>query len=191
MKKTNLLVLAVALVAIALAPKPAFADAAQAPSAVSAPATVDNGAQHTDAKFVDGNWFQIADAAGEEYKTGSPTNLALNDQIDKYNEAVSNHDDASAEQYAIRSWVKSLYAANQGLTALEAKDYALAKHHLNRAIRLAKRAQRDGAGLGEAPDRVNDDSAQQWKGTSKVEGARAQAYAEKLLARVQAASGSN
>jgi hypothetical protein len=148
-------------------PRPAFADEA----------AVDN-------QFVDGNWFSIATAKGEAYKEGSPTEVALQAQIGLYQEAVTNEDTEKAEHYAIRSWVKANYAMELGRQALEAGKQEDAREHLNRALKLAKAAQRSGAGKGEQEDRVCDDSAGAWRGCSKIEGQRAERRIGKLLARL-------
>jgi hypothetical protein len=142
-----------------------------------------------DNQFVDGNWFAIAEAKGEAYKEGSSTNEALNAQLELYQTAVEGKDTVAAEKYAIRSWVKANYAMLLGQNALEAGDYVTAKEHLNRALKLAKAAQKEGAGKGEQGDRVCDDSAPEWRGCSKVEGQRAEARIKKFLAKLKAKSG--
>src|SRR5665213_2497625 len=147
-------------------PRPAFADNT---------ATVDN-------QFNDGNWFKIATTNGEEYKTGSPTQVALQTQIDAYQSAVDNKDNKAEEHFAIRSWVKSLCASALAADAYDAGKYAEALSDVKRAIREAKTAQQPGAGLGEPSTRVDTNAAQTYGGTSKIEGARAQEQAEALLA---------
>jgi hypothetical protein len=151
-----------------------------APAAAST--TVDN-------QFVDGNWFAIAEAKGEAYGEGSQTNVALNAQLELYQTAVDDKNTADAEHYAIRSWVKANYAMLLGQNALEAGKYAEAKTHLNRALKLAKAAQKDGAGKGQKGDRVDDDNAAAWQGTSKIEGARAEARVKAFLAKLRAKTG--
>lgn len=152
-----------------LVPKPAFAEDSAVASEVN------------DAPFVDGNWFT---------STGS-VDSALQDQIDKYNEAVEAGNTADAEKYAIRSWVKANYAAELGRQAMEAGDLAEAKKHLERAVKLAKKAQKPGTGKGEHGNRVNSHDAPKWGGTSAIEGERAEAYATKLLNKVKARLGAN
>jgi hypothetical protein len=151
-------------------------------SSIPSAAYADEGA--VDNQFVDGNWFSIADAKGEAYKEGSPTEVALQAQIELYDTAVANQDTEKAEHYAIRSWVKANYAAELGRRELETGNSADARAHLNRALKLAKAAQRASAGKGEQEDRVCDDSAKRWRGCSKIEGQRAEAYINKLLARL-------
>lgn len=146
-------------------------------------------AEASDSQFVDGNWFDIASAKGEVYKAGSPTNEALEAQLALYQTAVDSKDTESAEKYAIRSWVKANYAMLLGQNALEAGNYSDAKKHLNRALKLAKAAQKEGAGKGEQKDRVCDDSAASWRGCSKIEGQRAEARINKFLAKVKAKTG--
>jgi hypothetical protein len=152
----------------------AKATPAQAEETATA-ATVEN------AQFVDGNWFT---------ESGN-VDSGLQAQIDLYDAAVEADNTADAEKYAIRSWVKANYAAELGRRAMEKGEYAEAKTHLQRAVRLAKKAQKPGAGKGEHANRVDDDSAAQWQGTSRIEGLRAEAYAQKLLDRVNKKLGSN
>lgn len=138
----------------------------------------------SDAQFVDGNWFQIAEDQNEAYKVGSPTEVALQAQLTKYQDAVEEKDAAKAEKYAIRSWVKANFAAQQGLEAAEAGKAAEAKGHYDRALKYAKAAQKKGAGLGELESRGHDDTAPTWAGDSAVEGKRAEKYVKKLLKRL-------
>lgn len=144
-----------------------------------------------DNQFVDGNWFTIAEAKGEAYGEGSATNVALNAQLELYQQAVEDKDTAAAEKYAIRSWVKANYAMLLGQNALEAGNYAEAKTALNRALKLAKAAQKKGAGSGEQADRVCDDTAKPWRGCSEIEGKRAEALVEKFLAKLRSKTGAS
>lgn len=137
-----------------------------------------------DNQFVDGNWFTIAEAKGEAYQTGSPTEVALQAQLALYQEAVDAKNTADAEKYAIRSWVKANYAAELGLEAAEAGKGTEAKADYDRALKYAKTAQKKGAGNGEQGDRICDDSAPAWKGCSLVEGQRAEKYIRKLMHRL-------
>lgn len=137
-----------------------------------------------DNPFVDGNWFSIAQAKGEDYGEGTPTNVALEGQLKLYQDAVDSKNAADAEKYAIRSWVKANYAAELGLEAIEAGKFSEAKGHLDRALKLAQAAQKPNAGKGEQKDRVCDDSAPAWKGCSSVEGKRAEKYVRKLMRRL-------
>lgn len=138
----------------------------------------------SDNQFVDGNWFTIAESKGEAYGTGTPTNVALNAQLELYQTAVEAKNTADAEKYAIRSWVKANYAMLLGQNAMEKGDYPQAKIDLARALKLAKAAQKTGAGKGESEDRVCDETAAEWKGCSKIEGkrceARVKAFQKKL-----------
>jgi hypothetical protein len=143
----------------------------------------------SDNQFVDGNWFTIAEAKGESYKEGSATNEALNAQLELYQNAVSEGDTEAAEKYAIRSWVKANYAMELGRRALGAGELVKAKEHLNRALKLAKAAQKKSAGRGEQTDRVCDETAPEWRGCSEVEGKRAETRINKMLAKVRAKSG--
>ncbi len=162
------------------APAPSHSDEAAATASVS------------EAKFVDGNWFTIAESKGEAYKVGSPTNLELEAQLDLYQTAVESKNTADAEKYAIRSWVKANYAMLLGQNALESGNYEQAKVDLARALKLAKAAQRPGAGKGEKEDRVCDDTAAPWQGCSKVEGKRCEdrvkAFQKKLAKKTGAAA---
>jgi hypothetical protein len=180
--KMSLAALALATLALTAPTRPAFAGVAtDADNAAAAPA-VDN-------QFVDGNWFGIATAAGEDFKTGSPTQVALQAQLDAYQSAVDAKDLAKEEHFAIRSWVKGWVAAEIGLEALQSGDLAGAKKALLRAKKYGMKAQKPGAGLGETPSRVGDDTAPAFGGTSSVEGARVVAYADKYLAQVSAKLG--
>lgn len=163
------------LLALPMALFMAFASAS-----ISTPTTL-HAEGAADAQFVDGNWFSIAAAKGEAYKAGSPTEEALQAQLSLYQTAVESGNVADAEKYAIRSWVKANFAAEQGLRAIEAGDFDSARTHLERALNYAKTAQKPGAGKGEQEDRVCDDSAAKWRGCSKIEGQRAEAYVKKLL----------
>ena len=143
----------------------------------------------SDAQFVDGNWFAIAESKGEAYKVGSATQVALQAQLDLYQAAVEEKNLVDEEKYAIRSWVKGWVSAEIGLQALEKGDLAGAKAALLRAKAYGKTAQKAKAGLGETESRVNDDSAPSFGGTSAVEGKRVVAYASKYLAKVSAKLG--
>ena len=147
------------------------------------------GAAAVDNQFVDGNWFTIADAKGESYKEGSETNVALQAQLDLYQEAVEAKDLEKEEHYAIRSWVKGWVSAEIGRVAFEAGDLAGAKAALTRAVKYGKAAQKANAGKGETPGRVNDDAAPNYGGTSAIEGKRVTAYANKWLSKVRAKLG--
>ena len=142
-----------------------------------------------DNKFLDGNWFAIAAAIGEEYQSGSPTNVALQAQLELYQAAVEAKDLEKEEHYAIRSWVKGWIAAEIGRAALASGDTAGAKTALQRAIVYGKAAQKPNAGKGETAGRVGDETAPNYGGTSAIEGARVVAYAKKLLAKVNAKLG--
>jgi len=144
-----------------------------------------------DNQFVDGNWFTIAAAKGEAYQVGSPTQVALQAQLDLYQSAVEAGDSEKAEHYAIRSWVKGWYAAEIGRKAYEAGDYAGAAAALKRAVTYGKTAQKPGSGKGETAGRVDDDSAPAYGGTSAVEGQRVVAYAKKWLAKANAKLGAS
>jgi hypothetical protein len=148
-----------------------------------------DGAAAVDNQFVDGNWFTIAEAKGEGYQTGSPTQVALQAQLDLYQEAVEAKDLDKEEHYAIRSWVKGWVAAEIGRAALVAGDIAGAKAALTRAVKYGKAAQKTNAGKGETAGRVDDDTAPNYGGTSAVEGKRVVAYANKYLAKVRAKLG--
>ncbi len=157
----------------------------------AAPATIHaegDQAAVVDNPFVDGNWFTIAQAKGEAYGEGTPTNVALEGQLKLYQDAVDTKNAADAEKYAIRSWVKANYAAEVGLEAIEAGKYADAKEALDRALKLAVAAQKAGAGKGEQQDRICDDTAPAWKGCSAVEGKRAEKYVRKLMKRLPKAA---
>jgi len=136
------------------------------------------------AQFVDGNWFSIASSKGEVYQVGSQTHGDLMAQLKHYQDAVDADDTASAEKFAIRSWVKGWYAAELGRRAAAEGRNDDARNHYNRAIKYGETAQKPGAGKGETPSRVSDDSAKNFGGTSAVEGARVVKYAKKLLARL-------
>jgi hypothetical protein len=174
------------LLAMPLALLLAFVFVSYAPAKIHADG--DQAAAVSDNQFVDGNWFTIADAKGEAYGTGTPTNVALEAQLALYQEAVEAKDTAKAEKYAIRSWVKANYAADLGLTAIESGDTAAAQAHLARALKYAKAAQKPNAGKGEQKDRVCDDTADAWRGCSAIEGKRAEKYVRKLMKRLPKAT---
>lgn len=177
LKTLRALPLAILVMALGIVSTPALIHADEASATAS------------DNQFVDGNWFAIAAAKGEAYKEGSPTNEALEAQLALYQTAVEEGDTEKAEHYAIRSWVKANYAMLLGQKALEAGDYVNAKTHLNRALKLARAAQKKGAGKGEQGDRVCDDTAPEWRGCSEIEGKRAESRINKFLDKVKAKSG--
>jgi hypothetical protein len=133
--------------------------------------------------YVDGNWFAIAQAKGESYETGSPTEVALQAQLKNYQDAADNKDLKAEEHFAIRSWVKGWVAAEEGLEAMQAGNNDEAREDLNRAVKYGQKAETPGAGLGEDPSR-GDDSSAAFEGKSEIEGARVVAYAEKYLAKL-------
>jgi hypothetical protein len=164
-------------------PRPAYADG-DTTTAAAAAAPADN-------QFLDGNWFTIAEAKGENYVTGSPTEQALQAQLAKYQAAAdaSPPDYAQEEHFAIRSWVKGWVALAVGENALDSGDLATAKACFARAKKYGRAAQKPNAGLGETASRVNDDSAPAFGGTSAIEGARVVAQASKDQAALAAKSG--
>jgi hypothetical protein len=135
----------------------------------------------SDNQYVDGNWFQIAKDRGEEFTTGSPTQVALQAQIDAYKQAVSDKDLDKEVHFAIRSWVKGWNELALAENAMDSGDKVTAKRLFTRALRYGEAAQKSGAGLGEDPGRQGDDGADSFNGTSKIEGARVQAQAQKYL----------
>lgn len=147
----------------------------------------------SDNQFLDGNWFQIAADKGEAYTEGSPTNVALEKQLDAYQTAVENRDLANEERLAIRSWVKGWVAAEIGRSALEAGNYSEAKTALKRAIKYGKAAQKPGAGKGEKHACGGDGG--RFQRCSAEEGADvvtyAQGYLDKAVAKAGASSDSD
>jgi hypothetical protein len=174
------------LLAMPLALILAFVFVSFAPTKIHADG--DAAATVSDSQFLDGNWFTIAQAKGEAYGEGTPTNQALEAQLALYQEAVDAKDTSKAEHYAIRSWVKANYAAELGNQALGSGDTSSAQAHLARALKYAKAAQKLNAGKGEQKDRVCDDTADTWRGCSKIEGQRAEKYIRKLMKRLPKAS---
>lgn len=143
-----------------------------------------------DNKFVDGNWFSIAESRGESYAVGSPTNLQLEAQIKAYQTARDSRDLMGEEHYAIRSWVKGCIAAEIGLEALEKGDTVTARIYFHKAIKDGLKAQAEGAGKGEAAPCGGD--AAHFRSCSTDEGKWVVAYAEKYLDKIgYANAGSN
>ena len=135
--------------------------------------TADNG-------NLDGNWMNE-----KGYKEGSPANESLNAQVEAYNQAKDAGDTAEAERLAIRSWVKGWYAAELGRLAFVAGDKVAAKAHFLRAKSHARAAQLPSAGRGEVGGKDDTDGAPAFGGTSKREGIRVAAYADKWLNKIK------
>ena len=134
--------------------------------------SVDNG-------NLDGNWM---DEQG--YQEGSPAHQSLEAQVALYDSAKADKDTEACEKYAIRSWVKGWYAAELDRKAFVAGDMVKAKKDLLRAKAYGVVAQKLKSGRGEVVGKDDSENAPKFGGTSKREGIRVVAFAEKWLAKI-------